>query len=147
MHGATVKLRGLLGAHFWHWVAFTAVNGVTFALGVIIFYVEVTHLDQNKYVMHWANVPLMTALTFAFNSQLPWWRKRKSSSTSGLMCWSKFSAAKSLTSQGMFLVLVGLAGLPYLWVSSLITISIGFISYIINEVGVFPQRNRTTTLA
>lgn len=133
------RLQQLLQTPTGQWLLFSLYNLPTTAIGAGLFYGEVHYLGQNKFAMYAANFPLVTTMTYCVNRQLPQWKARSKSRTSGLGRWSLFSAAKWGTKYSLFILIVGMMGAPYLMVNFSLAVSFGVLSYLVNDRKIFPR--------
>jgi len=138
------RLQRFLQIPVGHLALFALYNVPTTLAGAGLFYSEVHYLGGNKFAMHALNFPFITAMTFLVNGRVPGWRERCSNKWRGMSCWGVYSLAKWGASQGLFILLAGVAGLqPWFWISQGQVVALGVLSYLVNEHSVFPDNDKT----
>jgi hypothetical protein len=137
------RLQRFLRIPVGHLALFALYNVPTTLAGAGLFYSEVHYLGGNKFAMHALNFPIITAMTFLVNARVPGWRERCSNKWRGMSCWGVYSLAKWGISQGLYILLAGVAGLPWFWISQALVLGLGIVSYLVNEHRVFPHSDKT----
>lgn len=132
------KITSLVRAHFWRWVRFSAMGGILTGLSFSILYVQVHNGITPTFAYLVENV-FMLQLGFALNRyiifgdrSLPFW--------TAIFKWNAFKSVTFVLGQGLYFLLVHVAGLQYMLASVTVAATFGIFSYAVSNGWAFAQK-------
>lgn len=133
------KIIKLIRSHFWRWVRFSALGGVLTGISFGILYVQVHNGIAPSFAYLVENI-FMLQLGFALNRyvifgdrSLPFW--------SAIFKWNAFKSVTFVLGQGLYFLLVHVAGLQYMLASVTVAATFGIFSYAVSNSWAFAQKN------
>jgi putative flippase GtrA len=127
--------------HIKRLLLFAAAGLLTTALGLGLYYVEVSLLDINKYAVRPVNWPLMTLISFLVNL-LIFGSRRVSKKRSGIR-WFIVAVGCSGCSFSVFTLLNASAGVQYLLAQVITGAIVGIPHYAVTHLKVFQEEPET----
>ncbi|MBI2592235.1 hypothetical protein HYW36_02040 [Candidatus Saccharibacteria bacterium] len=134
-------LRSLFCSHLKRLLLFAAAGVPLTAIGLGLYYVEVSHLDANKFAVRPVNWVVLTGLGFMLNWLI--WRERRSPKCLSGVKFYLVAVVCSGLSFSLFVLLTLTADLQYLLAQVVTGATVGLPHYIINDKGVFIRKSKT----
>lgn len=138
-HHKKAYLRYCYTAHFWRWIRYTTIGAIMMGIGFGILYIAISELGLKPVLGYLIENTILMQVSFAINRYLtfgdrdmPWFK--------ALLKWYGVKAFGFGAGQGIFFLLVNIAGLQYMLASLTIAVSLGVITYMLSNIFAFSGR-------